>query len=387
MRMQKESKVVKKILFLPLLQMQSGHHQVADALIDMIKTRKEDIVLKKIDLLSYTNQSLEKIVSSSYIKWIRFAPETYKVFYKNFFNVSTLKERSFLLYQLIFLKSLEHLLKEERPDVIVCTHSLPSFLLSQLKMKGKCNIPVINVYTDFFINSVWGREGIDFHFLSNQELKEPLLKKYQIPSEKLIVTGIPIHEAIMKSTHKRKQGDRLKLLVAGGNSGLGGMLKLSARLKESIDFDFYVLCGNNKKLYEEIISWGLPHIKPLPYVSSRAEMNKLYDEVDAIITKPGGVTMSEVLWKNLPTFVHSFLPGQEEINLKFLKERKLVFELDLGVSLEQQVNMVLKDATKMKQWENALNHYLQGLEVETPDKIVDVMTAILEGSFATQVYA
>jgi processive 1,2-diacylglycerol beta-glucosyltransferase len=53
---------MKKILFLPFLQMQSGHHQVADALIDMFKKRTDDIVFKKIDLLSYTNQSLNECI-------------------------------------------------------------------------------------------------------------------------------------------------------------------------------------------------------------------------------------------------------------------------------------------------------------------------------------
>ena len=57
-------------------------------------------------------------------------------------------------------------------------------------------------------------------------------------------------------------------------------------------------------------------------------MNKLYDQVDAIVTKPGGVTVSEALRKRLPIFVHSVLPGQEQINLQFLKSQKLVFELD-----------------------------------------------------------
>ena len=57
-------------------------------------------------------------------------------------------------------------------------------------------------------------------------------------------------------------------------------------------------------------------------------MNKLYDQVDAIITKPGGVTVSEALRKRLPIFVHSTLPGQEQINLHVLKSQKLVFELD-----------------------------------------------------------
>ena len=76
---------MKKILFLPLLQMQSGHHQVADALIDMFKKRTQDIVIKKVELLSYTNESLAKMITSSYLKWIRFAPKTYNLAYKSFF--------------------------------------------------------------------------------------------------------------------------------------------------------------------------------------------------------------------------------------------------------------------------------------------------------------
>jgi processive 1,2-diacylglycerol beta-glucosyltransferase len=90
---------MKKILRFPLLRMQSGHHQVADALMDMLKKRTHDIVFKKIDLLSYTNQSLEKVITSSYLKWIRFAPETYNLAYKSFFYKPTTKEHSFKWYQ------------------------------------------------------------------------------------------------------------------------------------------------------------------------------------------------------------------------------------------------------------------------------------------------
>ena len=57
-------------------------------------------------------------------------------------------------------------------------------------------------------------------------------------------------------------------------------------------------------------------------------MNELYSMADAIITKPGGVTISEALKKGLPIFIHSALPGQEEINLKLLKKLKLVHELN-----------------------------------------------------------
>lgn len=369
---------MKKVLFLPLLRMQSGHHQVADALMDMLKKHTDGIILKKVDLLSYTNKSLEKVISSSYVKWISYAPETYNLAYKNFFYVPPTKEHSFRWYQPIFLKKMEQLLAEEKPDLIVCTHSLPSSILSKLKMMGKCNVPIINVYTDFFINNVWGREGINFHFLPSQEVKKQLGEKYNIPKQSMIVTGIPVHEEITKNTQKQKHYNRPKILISGGNSGLGNILKLADELKEAAHADFFVLCGKNQKLYNEIRSWNLDHVKPLPYLSSRLEMNKLYDEVDAIVTKPGGVTISETLKKRLPIFVHSVLPGQEEINLRYLKDHGLVFELDSIASFESQVLRILNDPQKMAYWEQSIQSYQQGIEWGKPEDMVGIIKEILD---------
>ncbi|MBA9026971.1 MULTISPECIES: MGDG synthase family glycosyltransferase [Bacillaceae] len=378
---------MKKILFLPLLRMQSGHHQVADALMDMLKMRTSGIVLKKIDLLSYTNESLEKVISNGYLNWIRYAPETYNLAYKNFFYVPPTKIHSFKWYQHIFLNKMKRLLSEENPDLIVCTHGFPSYLLSQLKRKGKCNIPTINVYTDFFINSVWGKEGIDVHFLPSQEVKESLIRKYQTSNQNMIVTGIPVHEEITTTARIPKSVNRPKILISGGNSGLGGILKLSEELKKSKGLDFYVLCGNNRKLYNEIITWNLDHIKPLPYLSSRSEMNKLYEEVDAIVTKPGGVTISEALRKRLLIFVHSMLPGQEEINLRYLKDSSLVFELDQKKSFELQLFRILNDHLQMERWNLAVDSYLKGLEMTSADCLVEVMQGFLDLNLEVSTHA
>jgi processive 1,2-diacylglycerol beta-glucosyltransferase len=369
---------VKKILFLPLLQMQSGHHQVAEALMDLLKNHTDDLTFKKIDLLSYTNKSLEKVITNGYLNWIRYAPETYNLAYKSFFYVPPTKKHSFKWYQPLFLKKMEQLLAEEKPDLLVCTHGFPSYLLSKLKMKGKCDIPIINVYTDFFINSVWGREGIDLHFLPSQEIKRKLGRKDQATNQQMMVTGIPVHEGITKTLHRKQDNERPKILLSGGNSGLGGILKLAEELKLSSNLDFLVLCGNNKKLYDEIHSWDLDHIKPLTYLSSRSEMNLLYEEVDAIISKPGGVTISEAIRKRLPIFVHSALPGQEKINLQYLKRKELVFELDQSTPLEKQLLSVLTNQKKMKGWEDAIDAYQQEIELEKPEKIVELIETLLD---------
>ncbi|MEH7130841.1 galactosyldiacylglycerol synthase [Neobacillus drentensis] len=367
---------MKKILFLPLLQMQSGHHQVAEALMDLLKNHTDDFTFKKIDLLSYTNKSLEKVITNGYLNWIRYAPETYNLAYKSFFYVPPTKKHSFKWYEPLFLKKMEQLIAVEKPDLLVCTHGFPSYLLSKLKMKGKCDLPIINVYTDFFINSVWGREGIDLHLLPSQEVKAKLSRK--VPNQQLIVTGIPVHQEMTKTFTRKKHTNRLKILLSGGNSGLGGILKLAEELKLSTHLDFLILCGNNKKLYDEIHSWDLEHIKPLRYLSSRLEMNQLYEEVDAIISKPGGVTISEAIQKKLPIFVHSALPGQEKINLRYLKSQNLVFELNLTTPLESQLLRVLTDQKKMNGWEYAIDSYQQGMELEKPEKIVDLIESILD---------
>ena len=188
---------------------------------------------------------------------------------------------------------------EEKPDLIVCTHGFSTYLLSQLKRKRKCDVPVINIYTDFFINHVWGREEIDYHFLSSKDVKDEFRKKYHIPKQRMVVTGIPAHQEITKNTKAKKRGSRPKILISGGNNGLGGIVTILGKSKQSSQLDFYVLCGKNDKLFHEILSWNVDHIKPLPYISSRIEINNLYEEIDAIITKTGRVTISEVLQKRL----------------------------------------------------------------------------------------
>lgn len=92
--------------------------------------------------------------------------------------------------------------------------------------------------------------------------------------------------------------------------------------------DFFVLCGKNEQLYGKLKNSGRANIVPLRYIKCKDEMNKLYDQIDGIITKPGGVTISESLYKRKPIFIYHALPGQEVINLHQLKKLGLVYELN-----------------------------------------------------------
>ena len=64
----------------------------------------------------------------------------------------------------------------------------------------------------------------------------------------------------------------------------GHIKEILKKLKPSRDIRYDILCGNNRNLYNEIVSMRSENIQPLPYISSRDEMNQLYDSVDAVMT-------------------------------------------------------------------------------------------------------
>ncbi|WKB36271.1 hypothetical protein QS257_03490 [Terrilactibacillus sp. S3-3] len=99
-----------KILFLPLFRMPSGHHRVADALMDTIqrRTKKKKIECKKVDLLSYSNKNFEKkMISRLYLTWIYHTPQTYDWAYKHFAYTRSHKHCSFQGFEHYFLHYLK----------------------------------------------------------------------------------------------------------------------------------------------------------------------------------------------------------------------------------------------------------------------------------------
>ncbi|MFD1851141.1 glycosyltransferase, partial [Oceanobacillus bengalensis] len=152
--------------------------------------------------------------------------------------------------------------------------------------------------------------------------------KQGVARDKISITGIPVHPVFKEQkTNCIKKKDKWTFLISGGNMGAGSMKQFIDCLQPSGSVVYKVLCGKNKHLFHSIDQLNHPYIKALPYLHSKEEMNQLYVEADAMITKPGGVTISECIWRKIPTIVYEALPGQEEFNLNYLIERGLVFYL------------------------------------------------------------
>lgn len=371
-----KEKTMKNILFLPFLQIPSGHHQVARSLIEGIQQHRPDIQCEKLDILSYSYGKMESFVSNTYIKWIHAFPALYSLIYRKLVYQDLEKSKRYRLYELLFLPFMRKILNEKQPDLIICTHALPSYMLNHLKEKEGLTIPVINAYTDYFIHRFWGVQHIDYHFVTSPQMKE-YLKQKEIDENRIFVTGIPVHQQINKLDNPGNHPKRsypINILITGGNLGAGTIEELVAKIKPDRTIHFYVLCGTNERLYTKLVRMNKNNVTPLNYIESKEEMNELYERVDAIVTKPGGVTISECLFKRKPIFIYHALPGQEEINLGTLEQLGVIFHLkqwqDDEFSLNEWVSAFFEDNARLDDYQNRITTYHQQLTKEEPAKII-----------------
>lgn len=333
---------------------------------DCIKIQLEQFHCEKIDILSYGYGKFENFISSVYLQWIHKLPELYSSIYRAAAVENPMLNKRFRTYEFLFIKVLRNVLEEKKPDFIICTHALPSYLVARLKKLQLWTGLGINIYTDYFVNNLWGIEGIDYHFVPSKEIKDFLVRQ-GVDEKKILITGIPVHPIFNRKKHIVNDNSLYSALISGGNMGAGSILKLLNHLRPGGQILYRVLCGKNEKLLGHIKKMNHPFIKPIPYISSKDEMNRLYDEAHLIITKPGGVTISESLTKKIPIFVYDALPGQEEQNMNFLKKNGLVHHLDgwtIREDMEEEILTVL--CHKKQEMITKINRYLMEIELKDP---------------------
>src|SRR5699024_5222795 len=89
---------------------------------------------------------------------------------------------------------------------------------------------------DYFVNHVWGRDGIDYHFAPSRAVKMHLIGK-GVPPSRIFVTGIPVHPALFEKTDSQPLSDGISVLVTGGNLGVGMIDKFPPVTRTDIPSD------------------------------------------------------------------------------------------------------------------------------------------------------
>ena len=181
---------------------------------------------------------------------------------------------------------------------------------------------------------------------ASEYLAYQLLKK-GLDAEKMLPFGIPIHP---KFSEKLPQAEarcqlgldekRKTILIMGGSMGHGRFDELIARLdKLPIDFQLLVICGSNDAMRQKLSA--LETTKPMQVYGFVDNVDVFMDASDCLIGKPGGLTTSEALAKELPMIMVDPIPGQEERNVEFLLNNGLALSVSETLPVEEAVYYLL----------------------------------------------
>lgn len=299
-----------------------GHHSAAKAMMDYFA--EKGIECEMLDTFEYINPHLADSIDNGYVFSTSHFPEIYGKAYDMMDRHEEKwdKHSAVTVLSKIVSKKLKDYITEYSPDVIVGTHSYACMMMTYLREKKIVTCPLVGIITDFTVHPFWESTELDYYIVPNELLKNRAKKK-GIAEEKIMPLGIPIRKQFGEKISKTEARNLLKIpdkttfLVMMGSMGFGNIIK-DLRSIDEIDKDFQLLCvcGRNAKMKEEIesIKWK-KHVTTFGFVNN---VDVMMDAADIIITKPGGLTSSEFLAKNLPAVIMNPIPGQENRNTEFL---------------------------------------------------------------------
>lgn len=302
-----------------------GHEKAAKALEKAITSCDSSHEVKVVSLLEVFSKSVERLLKNSYMSMIRQTPNIWGWMYNKEHNFSLIFKDIIANVMLIKLNTY---IKEEQPDIVVATHA--SCLGSLSKLKDRYNFSLAVVFTDFQINSFWIYKNIDYYFVPHEDFKSRLLLK-NIDQNRIYITGIPIDPVFSKKTKDDSQlpAATFNILIMGGGLGLGGIEEVIKSLAKINDIPIAVeiVTGTNQRLFDELLILRERINIPLTIHQYIDTVHPLMTKAHLLISKPGGLTVSEALSIQTPIIVYKPLPGQEEQNVKFLIKNKTAIKV------------------------------------------------------------
>lgn len=357
----------------------NGHTRAAQSLEKAFKIRNAAVEIRHEDVLSFTNPLFRRLYSNAYIDLVNNAPEVLGWMYDQL-DEPWKNEKRRLFFDKLNLQKFIKMVKQYKPDWIVCTHFLPSEIISDLKAKGKIDCPQAIVVTDFDLHAMWLCRNYEHYFVALDETKA-YLETLNFPSEKITVSGIPIDPVFAETKDKQSMREKFNLdletptiILSAGGFGVGRIEVLLKSL-EAINHPVQILamCGKNEELKNKLLKVNPKENCKIIPVGYTTEMDEYMSASDLVVGKPGGLTTCEALAKGLIFVIVNPIPGQEERNSDHLLENGAAIRCNNLATLGYKIDKLLSDPKKMETMrQNALDFARPNAAFDIVDKLSDI---------------
>ena len=336
----------------------NGHVQVAKTLEETFRQRGIQNVIV-CDLFAESHPVITDITRYLYLKSYTIGKELYRLFY---YGVEKIYDKKIATWYANFgRRRLKAILKLEKPDVVINT--FPIIAVPELKKQTGMAIPVYNVLTDFCLHKIWIHHHVDRYFVATDAVKQ-VMAEIGVPSGRIAVTGIPIRPSfevsMISDALYAKYGlspDKKTLLIVAGAHGVLDNVKELCELFSTVpQLQVAVVCGRNKLLQEELqeLSRKKPDIiKVFGYVE---KLDELFRIASCLITKPGGITLSEVAALQVPVVLYKPVPGQERENALYFERNGAAVVVREEEDIFLKTKELLQNEGKLRHMKDALRH-------------------------------
>ncbi len=357
-----------------------GHSKAAQNLKEAFFYKKPNLDVVNLNGLGYFYPRGEKVVDFIYSITIKHVPRLWGKAYDRKKVLKTLTPYRKLVNRFAFGK-LDDFIKTNNPKCIVATQAFPCGLVADFKQRSGLKVPLVGIVTDYYPHRFWVHPCVDIYVVACKEAKEVLVRE-GVDEKKIKILGIPISVKFLTTYPKKQIIAKLgfiegmnSILIMGGGLGLGP-IKIVAQQLDELDFEFQIIvvCGKNKKLYESMIKIEKDFKKPIFIFGYTESIHKIMDFADIIITKGGGITISEALAKGLSMIITKPIPGQEERNVKHLLKNNAIIKADSANEIVRHVYNLFNDKKEMYSLrENAKNISL----IDSSLRIVDLILGLI----------
>ncbi len=335
----------------------AGHLRAAEAVEAAARELDPSAVVKHLDVLSLTNAMFRRMYGSAYLDLVNKLPHALGYFYDLLDQEPSPSHKTDRLRHLVERLNLGkflRLLRNEDWDVVVNTHFLSAEIIAALKRKGEFAAPQITVVTDFESHRLWANEPCEQYITATPEASLAL-HRWGAPADATSIMGIPVHPVFSRSKDReeccRRQGivaDRPVIMLLAGGFGVGPIEQIYCTiLSVENPLELVVVSGRNAELKSQLERCPVPSRHRSKILGYTDQMDELMCAADIVVSKPGGLTTSEILARGAALLVVNPIPGQESRNSDYLLENGAAVKANSTATLAYKLNMLLADPARL----------------------------------------
>ena len=299
-----------------------GHNAVAAALAESF--RRLGVSSDTADGLSFISQKASRFVSKWHTRFYRRYPKLYKAGYMSAENDAESNDRDNPVYRYMArgARRLDRAIQDGGYDAVVCVHVIPAMMMTELRRQHETGPVFCFVATDYTCSPTVGGCTPDICVIPHEELAEEFVS-CGIARETLLAAGIPVRAVF------RERGDRAAarselalppegrhIVLMSGSIGCGPMADIAAELEKRMEQgDFAsVLCGSNRQMLYALRRRGFRRVEAVGFTN---RVHRYMDSADVLVSKPGGISITEAGTRGTPLLLADMVGGCETRNQEF----------------------------------------------------------------------